>query len=490
IQPEGEELVSNQLKEAFTAPGLLVNSGQFDGVDNDLAKEQIAAFLDDRGEGRKTINYRLRDWGVSRQRYWGTPIPIIYCDSCGAVPVPEEDLPVILPTDVELTGEGGSPLARHKEFLQVACPKCGKPAKRESDTFDTFVESSWYFARYTCPDYTGGPLDRQVANYWLPVDQYIGGIEHAVMHLLYARFYTKILRDLGLLDVDEPFTNLLTQGMVCKETQRCPEHGWLYPEQVVDGKCILCNQPIELGRTEKMSKSKKNVVDPNQLIEQYGADTARLFSLFAAPPEKDLEWNEQGVEGCFRFLNRVWRAVGDNLELISDVDVPVNVSGDAAGLRRKTHQTIKKVSEDVDGSFHFNTAIAAVMELVNAIYAFKSRQENPGVLREALEAVVQLLNPFVPHICEELWQLLGHQQSVEISSWPVWDESALVTEEITLVVQVNGKVRGKIVVAVAADRQVVEAEALAEPNVQRFIEGKQVRKVIVVPGRLINIVVS
>jgi len=490
IQPVGEELLSEQLTEAFTDSGVLTNSGQFEGVENEIAKEQIAAFLDERGEGRKTVNYRLRDWGVSRQRYWGTPIPIIYCDGCGAVPVPEEDLPVVLPTDVKLTGEGGSPLARHQEFLNVNCPKCGKPAKRESDTFDTFVESSWYFARYTCPDYTDGPLDKKVANYWLPVDQYIGGIEHAVMHLLYARFYTKILRDLGMLDVDEPFTKLLTQGMVCKETQRCPEHGWLYPEQVVDGKCILCGQTVVLGRTEKMSKSKKNVVDPNQLIDQYGADTARLFSLFAAPPEKDLEWNEQGVEGCYRFLGRVWRAVNDNLELMTVAAVPDHLSGEAADLRRKTHQTIKKVSEDVDDRFHFNTAIAAVMELVNAIYAFKSRQANPEVLREALEAVVCLLNPFVPHICEELWQLLGHQESVETVGWPEWDESALVADEITLVVQVNGKVRGKVTVAVDADKQSIETEALAEQNVQRFIEGKQVRKVVVVPGRLINIVVS
>ncbi len=490
IQPEGKQLLVEQMLEAYTDSGLLVNSGQFNGVDNESAKEQIVAFLDNRDEGRKTVNYRLRDWGVSRQRYWGTPIPIIYCDSCGAVPVPEEDLPVKLPTDVELTGEGGSPLARHEAFLNVTCPKCGNPAKRESDTFDTFVESSWYFFRYACPDYTEGPLNKQAANYWLPVDQYIGGIEHAVMHLLYARFFTKVLRDLDMLDVDEPFTNLLTQGMVCKETQRCPEHGWLYPEQVVDGKCSCCGRSVELGRTEKMSKSKKNVIDPNQLIDQYGADTARLFSLFAAPPEKDLEWNEQGVEGCSRFLGRVWRAVGDNLELIADAVVPTVVKGEAVDLRRKTHQTIKKVSEDIDGRFHFNTAIAAVMELVNAVYSFNARQENPGVLREALETVVRLLNPFVPHICEELWQLLGHQQSVEVSGWPTWDESALVAEKMTMVVQVNGKVRGKIVVAVAADKKTIEAEALAESNVQRFIEGKQMRKIIVVPGRLINIVVS
>ncbi|NOQ52174.1 MAG: leucine--tRNA ligase [Desulfuromonadaceae bacterium] len=490
IQPAGDALLPEGMAEAYVGPGLLVNSGQFDGIENESAKEKIAVYLEQRNEGRKTVNYRLRDWGVSRQRYWGTPIPIIYCDSCGAVPVPEEDLPVTLPVDVELTGEGGSPLARHQAFLKVACPVCGKPARRESDTFDTFVESSWYFVRYSCPDYTDGPLDRAAANYWLPVDQYIGGIEHAVMHLLYARFFTKVLRDLGMLDVDEPFTKLLTQGMVCMETQRCPEHGWLYPEQVVDGKCAHCGQTAEFGRTEKMSKSKKNVIDPNQLIDQYGADTARLFSLFAAPPEKDLEWNEQGVEGCSRFLNRVWRGVVDNLDLLENAELPSDISGIAADLRRKTHQTIKKVTEDIDGRFHFNTAIAAVMELVNAIYAFKEGPEHPGVVREALETVVRLLNPFVPHTCEELWEMLGHHESIETVGWPQWEEAALLSAEITLVVQVNGKVRGKLAVAVDADKESIEAAALAEPNVQRFVEGKQVRKIIVVPGRLINIVVS
>jgi leucyl-tRNA synthetase len=490
IQPEGDLLVATQLTEAYVGAGRLVNSGQFDGVDNESAKEQIAAYLDGRNEGRKTVNYRLRDWGVSRQRYWGTPIPIIYCDSCGAVPVPEQDLPVVLPKDVALTGEGGSPLARHQAFLQVDCPTCGKPARRESDTFDTFVESSWYFARYACPEFTGGPLDKDAANYWLPVDQYIGGIEHAVMHLLYARFFTKVLRDLGMLDVDEPFAKLLTQGMVCMESQRCAEHGWLYPEQVVDGNCSSCGKPAEVGRNEKMSKSKKNVIDPNQLIEQFGADTARLFSLFAAPPEKDLEWNEQGVEGCSRFLGRVWRAVTDNLELVAAAELPTSAEGVAADLRRKTHQTIKKVTEDIDDRFHFNTAIAAVMELVNAIYAFKDSQAYPGVVREALESVVRLLNPFVPHASEELWALLGHSESVETAGWPKWDAAALVTAEITLVIQVNGKVRGKVEVAVDAPEEAVKAAALAETNVQRFMQDKQLRKIIVVPGRLVNIVVS
>lgn len=491
IQPQGDSLRPEDMTEAYAGPGTLVNSAHFDGLDNEAAKEQIAAFLTEQDAGRQTVNYRLRDWGVSRQRYWGTPIPIIYCDSCGTVPVPEEQLPVLLPTDVELTGEGGSPLARHQAFVNVDCPTCGKPARRETDTFDTFVESSWYFARYACPHHDTAPLDRTAVNHWLPVNQYIGGIEHAVMHLLYARFFTKVMRDLGMLDVDEPFTNLLTQGMVCKETQQCSEHGWLFPEQVKDGCCSICNKPVAFGRTEKMSKSKKNVIDPNLLIETYGADTARLFSLFASPPEKDLEWNEQGVEGCARFLGRVWRAVSENINDIQDADPPSPPFSETANdLRRKTHQTIKKVTEDIDGRFHFNTAIAAVMELVNAIYAFPSRQQEQWVVKEALESVVRLLNPFVPHICEELWQALGHRQSVEVSGWPLWDGEALKTQTITLVIQVNGKVRGKILMPVDADKKSIEDAALQEQNVQRYIDGKQVRKIVVVPGRLVNLVVS
>ncbi|MCF6179845.1 MAG: leucine--tRNA ligase [Geopsychrobacter sp.] len=490
IQPEGASLDPQTMQTAMTGTGVLVNSGDFNGISNEDAKERIASYLDAEQLGCKSINYRLRDWGVSRQRYWGTPIPIIYCDSCGTVPVPEKDLPVKLPMDVEITGEGGSPLARHQEFLTVACPCCGAPARRESDTFDTFVESSWYFARYASPEYDQAPLDADAANYWLPVDQYIGGIEHAVMHLLYARFFTKVLRDLGMVKASEPFTNLLTQGMVCMESQRCSEHGWLYPEEVRDGKCVTCGRAAELGRTEKMSKSKKNVVDPNALIERYGADTARLFSLFAAPPEKDLEWNEQGVEGCYRFLNRVWRAVHDNLGLIESSPEVASLTGTTSDLRCKTHETIKKVSADVDGRFHFNTAIASVMELVNVIYGLKKGQEQPAVLREAIETVVRLLAPFVPHICEELWQRLGHEGGIERQGWPSWDEAAMVKSEIEMVVQVNGKLRSKVKVAIDIDNAELEKIALAEPNVARFIEGKQIRKVICVAGRLVNIVVA
>ncbi|PNU20033.1 leucine--tRNA ligase [Geothermobacter hydrogeniphilus] len=492
IQPEGDALVPEQMEAAWTGSGRLVNSERFDGLDNEAAKEQIADYLTAEGIGRATVNFRLRDWGVSRQRYWGTPIPIIYCDDCGTVPVPEKDLPVVLPQDVELTGEGGSPLARTESFITVPCPQCGKTARRETDTFDTFVESSWYFARYASPREQDAPLDKEQVKYWLPVDQYIGGVEHAVMHLLYARFFTKILRDLEFVEdgFNEPFTNLLTQGMVCMETRSCPEHGWLYPEQVADGKCSQCGQPAAVGRTEKMSKSKMNVVDPDHLIARYGADTARLFSLFAAPPEKDLEWNEQGVEGCYRFLNRVWRAVFDHVELLRQAGEPEDLPGAPRDLRRQTHRTIRKVTEDVDGRFHFNTAIAAIMELVNAIYAFKQAQQAPGVMKEALETVVRLLNPFVPHIAAELWSCLGHDEELNSLGWPVWDDAALVEEQKQIVVQVNGKVRGKVLVAADADQASMEQAALNEDNVARFLEGKTVRKVVVVPGRLVNVVAN
>ncbi|MBW6511949.1 MAG: leucine--tRNA ligase [Desulfuromonadaceae bacterium] len=490
IQPEGETLDPATMTAAWTGTGKMVHSKEFDGLDNETAKIRIADYLTAENIGERCINFRLRDWGVSRQRYWGTPIPIIYCPDCGAVPVPEADLPVVLPVDVAFSGAGGSPLAKCADFLNVPCPQCGRAARRETDTFDTFVESSWYFARFTCPDYAAGPLDSVAADYWLPVDQYIGGIEHAVMHLLYARFFTKILRDLGMLKLDEPFANLLTQGMVCMETLSCPEHGWLYPEEVAGGKCLQCGCPAVSGRTEKMSKSKKNVVDPDHLIAQYGADTARLFSLFAAPPEKDLEWNEQGVEGCFRFLNRVWRVVYDNRHLLGGSELCPETEGEARKLRFDTHRTINKVTNDIDGRFHFNTAIAAIMELVNAVYAFSPKQDYPGALREALETTVRLLNPFVPHFAAELWQKLGHERSLDEYGWPVCDPAALVEDNCVIVVQVNGKVRSKITVSVSASEAEIKATAQADENVARHLENMTIRKVIVVPGRLVNIVVS
>lgn len=493
IQPPGRALSPETMTEAYTEPGTMVNSGEFNGLDNETAKAKIADYLESQGIGERKVNFRLRDWGVSRQRYWGTPIPIIYCDSCGAVPVPEKDLPVVLPADVELTAEGGSPLARKKEFVDTACPVCGAPARRETDTFDTFVESSWYFLRYACPHFDQGPVDRSAVDYWLPVDQYIGGIEHAVMHLLYARFYTKIMRDLGYVGIDEPFTNLLTQGMVCMETQKCPEHGWLYPEEVVDGRCTKCGKAVELGRTEKMSKSKNNVIDPDTLIGQYGADTARLFCLFASPPEKALEWSEKGVEGCYRFLNRVWRLVYDHLAVLTGGGADVSgsdIEGLARELRRATHQTIKKVSEDIDDRFHFNTAIASIMELINAFGAVEEKDQIPSTLRESTLALVRLLAPFVPHIAEELWAALGQQGCVSEAAWPRWDEAALARDQILLVIQVNGKVRGKITVAAGADDDTVKQTALVDGNVARFVEGKEIRKIVVVPKRLVNIVVK
>ncbi|HPX60343.1 MAG TPA: leucine--tRNA ligase [Deltaproteobacteria bacterium] len=462
IQPDGETLDPTAMQAAYTEPGTMVNSDRFDGMNSEKAKESIADYLESQGAGKKTVNFRLRDWGVSRQRYWGNPIPVIYCDSCGVVPVPEKDLPVQLPMDVAFTGEGGSPLAKLESFTNVACPVCGKPARRETDTMDTFVESSWYFLRYCCPDFQQGPLDKKRVDYWMSVDQYIGGIEHAVLHLLYARFFTKVLRDLGYISADEPFTNLLTQGMVIK-----------------DG--------------AKMSKSKGNVVDPNALIERYGADTARLFSLFAAPPEKDLDWSDQGVDGSFRFLSRVWRLVHDRLEMTVNapaVDV-ATLTAEERDLRRAVHKAIKKVTEDIEERFHFNTAIAAVMELLNTLQSAELKTPQAGaVMLEALESLVLLLAPFVPHITEELWQRMGHATPISATAWPEYDRDAVVDEELLVVVQVNGKLRSRINEPAGADDEFVKNKALTDDKVQPFLQDVQVRKVICIPGKLVNIVVG
>jgi leucyl-tRNA synthetase len=496
IQPEGKSLDPKTMTQAYVEEGIMVNSQQFNGIKNTAAMEKITAYLEQKGLGKKAVNYRLKDWGISRQRYWGNPIPVIYCDTCGIVPVPEKDLPVVLPKDVAFTGIGQSPLARSAGFVNTVCPRCARPARRETDTMDTFVESSWYFERYACPDYDTGPLDAAKVHYWMPVDQYIGGIEHAVLHLLYARFFTKVLRDLGLVQVDEPFVNLLTQGMVCKETQRCGTHGWLYPEDAENGVCKQCGSPVQMGRIEKMSKSTRNVIDPEQLIEKYGADTARLFCLFAAPPERDLEWSDQGVEGAYRFLSRVWRLVAEYREELATAN-PV-VSGEVTEaaireLRRKTHQTIKKVTEDIAERFHFNTAISAVMELVNQLYQFDPRQI-PGpqawsALREAVEAVILLLAPMVPHLCEELWHELGGSGSIIQKPWPSFDPAIAEAEEAVIVIQVNGKLRGQLTVSVRASAEEIQEQAMASEKVQPWISGKQIKKIITVPGKLINIVV-
>jgi leucyl-tRNA synthetase len=462
IQPEGERLDASTMQAAFTEVGQLVNSGRFDGLRSDAAKEAIADYLEQEGIGKKTVNFRLRDWGISRQRYWGDPIPVIYCDTCGVVPVPEKDLPVRLPMDVEFSGEGGSPLAKLDSFVNCACPLCGKPARRETDTMDTFVESSWYFLRYCCPGFQDGPLDRKRVDYWMSVDQYIGGIEHAVLHLLYARFFTKVLRDLGYVSCDEPFSNLLTQGMVIK-----------------DG--------------AKMSKSKGNVVDPNALIERYGADTARLFSLFAAPPEKDLDWSDQGVDGSYRFLNRMWKLVHDRLDLVTNAVAPdvATLTAEERTLRRAVHKTIKKVTEDIEDRFHFNTAIASVMELLNTVQPSELNTPQHGaVMKEALETMVLLLAPFVPHISEELWQRLGNGTPLSQTAWPEYDRDAVIDEEMLVVVQVNGKLRSRITVPAGTGEEELKAAALADEKVLPFLEGKQVRKVVCVPDKLVNIVVG
>ncbi len=452
--------------EAYTGDGIKINSGFLDGLTVAQAKRRAIDWLVERGLGEAKVNYRLRDWGISRQRYWGAPIPVLYCDACGMVPEREENLPVVLPRDVQISGKGGSPLTSHPAFVSAACPRCGGSARRETDTMDTFVESSWYFLRYCSPRYEGGMVERDAAEYWMPVDQYIGGIEHAVLHLLYARFYTKVLRDLGLVKVDEPFKALLSQGMVIKGGA-------------------------------KMSKSKGNVVSDDVIREKYGADTGRLFELFAAPPEKDLEWSDQGVEGAYRFLSRLWRFVYQyrDVMLRAKSDSGENEpTGELRALRRTIHRTIKRVTEDIEGRFHFNTAIAAVMELLNALsLAAKDEaawEEGGSLIRGGLETVLTLLYPFVPHVTSELWENLGHQRSLEEIRWPVYSQDALEEERLLIVVQVDGRVRGRITVPADASGELIEAEALADPKVKGFLHGKEVQRVIQVPRRLVNIVLE
>jgi leucyl-tRNA synthetase len=445
-------------EQVFIDKGVLVNSGDYDGMDYETAFNAIADHFEETGRGRRTVNFRLRDWGVSRQRYWGTPIPIIYCDDCDAVPVPEKDLPVVLPEDVTVTGTG-SPLKDMPEFVNVDCPKCGKAARRETDTFDTFVESSWYFARYACPDSDTAMLDERAA-YWTPVDQYTGGIEHAILHLLYSRFFQRVMRDEGLTDVSEPFTNLLTQGMVLK-----------------DG--------------AKMSKNKGNTVDPQELINKYGADTVRLFMMFAAPPEQSLEWSDDGVQGSYRFLKRFWHAVVEHTAggPVAKLDT-ATLNDSQKELRRKTHQTIAKIGDDIGRRSSFNTAVAAAMELLNAINKFEDASDaGRAVEHEALEAVVLMLSPMTPHICHALWKELGHETALIDRRWPEFDEAALELDMIELVVQVNGKLRGRVAVPADASKDDIEKLAIADDNVQRFVDGQTIRKIIVVPGRLVNIVV-
>jgi leucyl-tRNA synthetase len=457
IAPVGGGAVDLE-KGAYTGRGVLVNSGRHDGLDYDAAFAAIAEHFERAGRGHRRTLYRLRDWGVSRQRYWGAPIPILYCEACGTLPVQEDDLPVVLPEDVSFEGVT-SPLTRMPEFYETACPRCGGTARRETDTFDTFVESSWYFLRYCCPGLDEKMLDARAA-YWMPVDQYIGGIEHAILHLLYARFYQMALRDVGLTEVSEPFTNLLTQGMVLK-----------------DG--------------TKMSKSKGNTVDPQPMVERYGADTVRLFMISNSPPDQTLEWLEEGVQGAQRFLRRLWKSVSDHVAAGPAPALDQARLGEPErDLRRRVHQTITKVSDDVSRRYTFNTAIAAIMELMNGLGRFESATpQGRAVVQEALEAVVLMLAPMTPHICHVLWRELGHAEPVIDAAWPEPDPAALVQHTVDIVVQVNGKLRGRVSVAADASRDAIEHAALADANVQRFVAGQTVKKIHVVPGKLVNVVV-
>ncbi|MEE3289912.1 MAG: leucine--tRNA ligase [Pseudomonadota bacterium] len=460
IEPTSGDSVCNLDERAYVDKGRVINSDQFDGMKFKEAFDAIAEFLNKQGKGEKTINYRLRDWGVSRQRYWGAPIPMINCESCGSVPVPEGDLPVLLPEDIEFD-DSGSPLTKMSEFYEVDCPKCQGKARRETDTFDTFMESSWYYARFACPDEDSKMLDER-ADYWLPVDQYIGGIEHAILHLLYARFYHKLMRNEGLVNSDEPFTRLLTQGMV-------------------------------LNEGSKMSKSKGNTVDPLGLIEKYGADTVRMFTLFASPPDQSLDWSDSGVEGSYRFLKRLWKIVASHRAVPVPNFVDTELTAKQKKLRLKTHQTLQKVTDDFGRRQTFNTAIAASMELLNAttkFLEFNVSETDQAVIQEALESVILMLAPIVPHFCHALWDHLGHEGAVMDASWPEVDESALIQDSILIVLQVNGKLRDKIEVPKNMSKEDLERNALENDAVKRFSDGKTVRKVIVVPGRLVNVVVG
>ena len=460
VDTDDPEIDVYNLKEAFAAEGNMINSEMFTGMNNKEAIVKIIDYLEEKGIGKKSINYRLRDWLISRQRYWGTPIPMIYCDSCGWVPEKEENLPVLLPTDVEFTGKGESPLTTSKTFAHAVCPKCGKPARREMDTMDTFLDSSWYFLRYCDAKNDKEAFNLDKVKYWMSVDQYIGGVEHAILHLMYARFFQMALYDLGLVNTEEPFINLLTQGMVIK-----------------DGK--------------KMSKSIGNVVSPAEIIEKYGADTARLFILFAAPPERELDWSDKGVEGSYRFLNRVHRLVFEFAEQCKSAPAQYKPENKAdKELAYAMNYTIKKVSDDVGGRFNFNTAISSIMELVNEMYKYKEGTINQGLFKAAIENLVLVLSPFTPHICEEMWEHLGHDTFIYSEAWPVCDESALVRDTIEIVVQINGKVKEKMDIPAGLGKDELEKLAMENEKVQKLTSGKNVVKVIAVPGKLVNIVVK
>jgi leucyl-tRNA synthetase len=494
LPPDADAATYELGDEAYLGDGLMINSDFLDGLDVEAAKSAIVERLHEQGDGEREIQYRLRDWGVSRQRYWGCPIPVIHCPDCGVVPVPEAQLPVLLPDDVAFD-QPGNPLVHHPTWKRVDCPACGGAAERETDTFDTFVESSWYFARF-CSPRADQALDRAAADYWLPVDQYVGGIEHAVLHLLYSRFFTRALSRCGYLDLDEPFAGLFTQGMICHETYRAPDGKWLAPDQVRRGSgggvVTLDGQPVTVGRSEKMSKSKANTVDPAQIIETYGADTARWFMLSDSPPDRDMDWTEAGVEGAFRFIQRLWRLVTESLDDLPagpGNGAPPELDARARDLRRASHKAIAAVTDDVE-RFRFNRAVARLYELSNAVADFEAESSaERWALREAFEVLVRLIGPMTPHLAEELWQRLGHQTLLVDEPWPTADAALLVDETVTLAVQVNGKLRATITLPRDAEDDAAQDQALAEPAVQRAMGDRAARKVIIVKNRVVNVVV-
>jgi len=481
--------------EAFTDDGVAINSGDFNGLSVIDAKRAAIAKVESLGKGQGTIQFRLRDWGVSRQRYWGCPIPVIHCDDCGVVPVPEDQLPVTLPEDVTFDAPG-NPLARHPSWQFVKCPCCGKDARRETDTFDTFFESSWYFSRFCDPRNADSAYDRNKVDYWMPVDQYIGGVEHAVLHLLYSRFFTRALRDCGYLSASEPFAGLFTQGMICHETYKSAEGKWLDPSEIDrrdDGSLVKIDDgsTVTVGRSEKMSKSKKNVVDPNHIIDTYGADAARLFMLSDCPPDRDMDWSDAGIEGAWRYLHRLWRMAGDVASDANPADVPTDGASDAGKLVRLCHKTIADVSEDLE-RLRFNNAVARIRELTNAVQALKQTDAaSQNAYRFGLEMVIRLLAPMTPHLSEELWaELRGADGLLAETAWPTFDPALLVQDTVTLAVQVNGKLRGTLDMPKSAPQAEVEQAALAMDNVQTQIAGKTIRKVVVVPGKIVNVVAN
>jgi len=502
VMPQETFLDPDTMTEAYISDGFLVKSGPFTGRQNREAMNDIILWLEKEKKGKPSIHFRLRDWGISRQRYWGTPIPIIHCPMCGAVPVPETDLPIVLPEDAKLLENGKSPLATLPYFQKAICPSCNREdACRETDTMDTFVNSSWYYSRYCSPHEHTHMFDSNETTYWMPINQYIGGVEHAVLHLLYSRYFMRILKHFGLTTEKEPFSNLLTQGMVCKETTTCAIDGFLYPEELETKNgalfCMKCGGSVTVGRVEKMSKSKKNVVDPNSLLDTYGADTTRLFCLFAAPPERDLEWSEQGVEGSFRFLSRVWRTamnwIPRTKEAMSFEEDLSTLSVDLKEIVQKAHATVDKVTQDL-ARFHFNTAISAVMELNNLLIAKNESIENeiqsPEVMRFCIETMALLLAPMVPHFSEELWCQLGYSTSISTATWPKANKEALVKDVVTIVIQINGKLRARFDAPMGVAKEELEKIALANDYIQNYLAGKTVRKVIIVPDKLVNIVVS